>query len=167
MTSFAFCTKLIIIRMGRGRAWAWRERLEVGESGKWAVFCHRTQKVCVCKLRGKRGKLKIGKGQCLCLCIGPKRPPSPCVHSRCMWCMVLRVCALLTFVPSQSQVVLGKHSHPFSPTYNQQTDTGSSVRQRLRTTTTNRQRIKLAEGSQEGGKGSESEKWVTRPRGEK
>jgi hypothetical protein len=62
---------------------------------------------------------------------------------------------LLTFVPSQR--VLGKHTHPFSPTHNQQTDTGISVRQRLRTTTTSRQRSKLAEGSQEGEKGSE--KW--------
>ncbi len=54
---------------------------EVGESGKWAVFCfcHRTQKVCVC--RGKRGKPKIGEGQCFG--IGPKRPP--CVHSRLVY----------------------------------------------------------------------------------
>ncbi len=47
-------------------------------------------------------------------------------------------------------------------THTQQTDTGSSVRQRLRATTTNRQRSKLAEGSQEGEKGRE--KWVSRPR---
>ncbi len=53
--------------------------------------------------------------------------------------------------------VLCKHTHPFSPTHTLQTDTGSSVRQRLRTTTTSRQRSKLAEGSLEGEKGSE--KW--------
>jgi hypothetical protein len=65
--------------------------------------------------------------------------------------MVLRVCcALLTFVPSQG--VLGKHTHPFSPTHNQQTDTGSSVKQRLRTTTTSRQISKLAEGMSGGKK---------------
>jgi hypothetical protein len=63
------------------------------------------------------------------------RPRPPCVHSR---------------------LVYGAHREylantlTFSPTYNQQTDTGSSVRQRLRTTTTNRQRRLPAEGSQEG-----------------
>ncbi len=43
-----------------------------------------------------------------------------CTHVRCM---VLRARVLLT----------NKHTHPFSPTHTQQTDTGSSVKQRLRT----------------------------------
>ncbi len=51
-------------------------------------------------------------------------------------------------------VLCKDNTHPFSPTHIQQTDTGSSVRQRLRTKTS-RQRSKLAEGSQEGEKGSE------------
>jgi hypothetical protein len=84
------------------------------------------------------------------VCVWAQNSLLACTH---VWCMVLRVCALLTFVPSHG--VLGKHTHPFSPTHNQQTDTGTSVRQRLRTTTTSRQRSKLAEGSQEGEKGSE------------
>ncbi len=92
---------------------------------------------------GEKGGVKGGRREGQCLGQGLLA----CTH---VWCMVLRVCALLTFIPSQGVLGKHKHTHPFSPTHNQQTDTGSSVRQRLRTTTTSRQRSKMAEGSQEG-----------------
>ncbi len=88
------------------------------------------------------------------------RPRPPCVHSRLVYgaegvCFAYLCILTGNTWQTQTHSALQSNSH-------QQTDTGSSAKQRLRTTKWSRQRSKLAEGSQEGErvvKGEDLEKW--------